>query len=78
VVVGEAAAIEVPVLVANGEVDVCPNPRSEPAAYVSSTDITTFVVPRSGHMHNFAGTRHLLWRRIESWAGGVAPTSAAT
>ena len=78
VVVGEAAAIEVPVLVVNGEVDVCPNPRSEPAAYVSSADITTFVVPRSGHMHNFAGTRHLLWRRIESWAGGVAPTSAAT
>ena len=49
-----------PVLIANGEVDVCPDPRTEPAAYPSSTDITTFVLPRSGHMHNFAGTRQPL------------------
>ena len=56
VVVDEAAAMNVPVLIANGEVDVCPDPRTEPAAYSSSTDITAFVLPRSGHMHNFAGS----------------------
>jgi hypothetical protein len=24
-----------------------------------------------GHMHNFAGTRELFWRRIEAWADWV-------
>jgi hypothetical protein len=56
------------VFVANGEIDVCPDPRAEPAAYGSSGDITTFVLPRSSHMHNFAGTRALLWERLGAWA----------
>jgi len=68
----EAAAIDVPVFVANGEVDVCPDPRAEPAAYVRSPDITTFILPRSAHMHNFAGTRMLLWNRLAAWAQCVA------
>ena len=76
VVVDEAAAINVPVLIANGEVDVCPDPRTEPAAYSSSTDITTFVLPRSGHMHNFAGTREQLWHRLETWAQSIASAKA--
>jgi hypothetical protein len=51
---------------------VCADPRLEPAAYASSPDITIFVLPRSGHMHNFASTRHVLWRRIDAWVRGVA------
>jgi len=68
----EAAAIDVPVLVAVGERDVVPDPRSEPRAYLSSPDITVVVCPGMAHMHNFAGTRTKLWRRIHSWGEGVA------
>jgi hypothetical protein len=68
----EAAAVAVPVLIAMGERDVCPDPHDEPSAYRSSRDVSLFVVPRMAHMHNFAGTRHLLWKRIESWALQVA------
>jgi alpha-beta hydrolase superfamily lysophospholipase len=68
----EAASITVPVLVAVGERDVVPNPWLEPIAFKSSTDISVFVCPRMGHMHNFAHTRHQFWERIHSWGDGVA------
>lgn len=71
-VVDEAARIDVPVLVAVGERDVCPDPRAEPAAYRRSPDISVAIIPAMAHMHNFAGTRAVLWNRIASWAAGVA------
>ena len=72
VVALEAAAITVPVLVANGERDVVPDPWAEPKAYQSSRDVTVYVCPRMAHMHNFAHTRALLWTRIHAWGEGVA------
>ena len=69
----DAAAIQVPVLIAMGERDVCPEPHAEPSAYTGSRDISLFIVPRMAHMHNFASTRALLWSRIEAWARRVAP-----
>jgi hypothetical protein len=48
----EAAAIDVPILVAVGERDVVPNPWLEPFARKSATDITVLVCPRMAHMHN--------------------------
>jgi alpha-beta hydrolase superfamily lysophospholipase len=74
-VVEEASRIDVPVLVAVGERDVCPDPRSEPTAYRRSPDITVSITPAMAHMHNFAGTRTTFWRRIASWAQGVASGS---
>jgi alpha-beta hydrolase superfamily lysophospholipase len=71
-VVHEASMIDVPVLIAVGERDVCPDPRAEPAAYRRSPDITVSITPAMAHMHNFAGTRQILWNRITSWATGVA------
>lgn len=68
----EAASIDVPLLLAMGERDVCPNPQAEPGAYVRARDIALYVVPQMAHMHNFAPTRQLLWDRIESWAQRVA------
>jgi pimeloyl-ACP methyl ester carboxylesterase len=68
----EAAAITVPVLIANGERDVVPDPWAEPKAYQSSRDVTLFVCPRMAHMHNFASTRHAFWARIQAWGEGVA------
>jgi pimeloyl-ACP methyl ester carboxylesterase len=68
----EAATITVPVLVAVGERDVCPDPWMEPMAYKHATDITVFICPRMSHMHNFAGTRELFWARIHAWGTAVA------
>ncbi len=67
----EAAAVRCPVLVALGERDVLVDPPGEPRAYVSSRSVDLFICPRMGHMHNFAGTRELMWRRIEAWADWV-------
>jgi pimeloyl-ACP methyl ester carboxylesterase len=67
-----AAVIECPVFIGCGERDVCPDPWSEPAAYRRSKDITLAVIPRMAHMHNFAGTRNMLWERLSSWMNGIA------
>lgn len=64
----DAAAVKVPVLVANGERDTCPNPHAEAAAYPASQDVSIFIVPAMAHMHNFAGTRQVLWQRLHDWS----------
>jgi pimeloyl-ACP methyl ester carboxylesterase len=70
-IASEAAAVTVPVLVAMGQRDVVADPKGEPRAYLSSTSVDVFVCPQMGHMHNFASTRELLWKRIEHWANWV-------
>lgn len=70
----DAGKITVPVLIANGERDTCPDPHAEPGAYTASPDVMTFIVPRMAHMHNFASSRELLWQRIESWSRLQADT----
>jgi pimeloyl-ACP methyl ester carboxylesterase len=72
VVAQEAASITVPVLIALGERDVVPDPAAEPKAFKSATDISIYVCPRMGHMHNFAHTRQLFWQRIQLWGDTVA------
>ena len=74
IVAAEAASIAVPVFIANGEIDVCPDPLTEPSAYRESPDVATMVLPRASHMHNFAGTREILWQRLEHWAVGIRDT----
>jgi pimeloyl-ACP methyl ester carboxylesterase len=73
----EAASIAVPVLIAVGERDVVPDPWAEPKAYKSAIDISVYVCPRMGHMHNFAHTRTLFWQRLHGWGTGVAELRAA-
>jgi pimeloyl-ACP methyl ester carboxylesterase len=73
----EAALIECPVFVGAGERDVVPDFHAEPSAYVASRDVTTFQVPRMAHMHNFAGSRELMWQRVHAWGSGLSSTSAA-
>ena len=67
----EVRGIDVPVLIAAGERDVCHPLASEAAAYVSATDISLFTLPRSAHMYNFAATRAVLWKRLDEFAGYV-------
>jgi alpha-beta hydrolase superfamily lysophospholipase len=71
----EAASITVPVLIAVGERDACPDVMSEPKAYERATDVTVFVCPRMAHMHNFASTRQSFWARIHAWGEGVVALS---
>lgn len=73
----EAASISVPVFIGVGERDVVPDPWLEPKAFKSSTDISLFVCPRMGHMHNFAHTRYQFWQRLHSWGVAVAASNAA-
>ena len=68
----EAAAITVPVLVAMGERDVSADVKGEPRAYRSAGSVDLYVCPRMSHMHNFAGTRQIFWKRIENFAAWVA------
>lgn len=71
----DAAKVSVPVLVANGERDTCPDPHAEAACYPASGDVSIYIVPTMAHMHNFASTRELLWRRLHSWSRMVAANS---
>jgi len=68
----DAARIIVPVLIANGERDTCPEPHKEPGAYSASPDVSMFIVPTMAHMHNFASTRETLWRRLRDWSQMLA------
>ncbi|MDE8653995.1 hypothetical protein [Novosphingobium album (ex Liu et al. 2023)] len=72
----EAAAITVPVLAAMGVRDLVPDPLGEPRAYRSARSIDLFVCPRMGHVHNFAGTRQLMWERIHAFGEWCAVVKA--
>jgi alpha-beta hydrolase superfamily lysophospholipase len=73
----EAAAVTSPVLVAMGERDVIADPKGEPRAYLSARSVDLYICPRMGHMHNFASTRELFWKRIETWAEWVRVDKAS-
>jgi hypothetical protein len=55
-----AGRVSCPVFIGLGERDSTPSHHDEARAYASSGDITLFVLPRSAHCHNSAGTRHVL------------------
>jgi pimeloyl-ACP methyl ester carboxylesterase len=67
----EAATIAVPVLLGMGERDVCQDPLRELAAFISTRDLALFVGPQMAHMHNFASTRVLLWRRLDAFIAQI-------
>ena len=66
-----AATVEVPVLVAYGDVDVSPAPHLEPSFFTHSRDVSLYVLAGSAHCHNMANTRVLLWDRILGWCDTV-------
>jgi hypothetical protein len=67
-----AATISSPVLAAMGARDVIADAHAEPGAYRASSDVSVYVVPRMGHNHNLATTRHQLWDRVADWGLLVA------
>jgi pimeloyl-ACP methyl ester carboxylesterase len=78
IVAPEAAAIAVPVLSAMGERDLVVDPPGEARAFRSAASFDLFICPRMGHMHNFAGTRALLWERIHRFGDWCAAAKAMT
>jgi len=72
----EAAAIRVPVLLAMGDRDVVADPKGEPRAYLSASSVDLYISPNMAHMHNFAGTRENLWRRLDIWSAWVCEMKA--
>jgi hypothetical protein len=75
---GEAAVIDVPVLLATGERDVCRAPAEELAVFKAATDVSVFVVRQMAHMHNFAATRARLWERLDEFVAHVTRMTAAS
>ncbi|MGW1029095.1 alpha/beta fold hydrolase [Streptomyces sp. NPDC002577] len=72
-----AAAVDVPVFLGYGDIDVSPGPHQEAAFFANSRDVTLYVLAGSAHCHNMATTRHLLWDRLLRWCDtlitGAAP-----
>ena len=75
---GEAAVIDVPVLLATGERDVCRAPAEELAVFKAATDVSVFVVRQMAHMHNFAAARARLWERLDEFVAHVTRVSTAS
>jgi hypothetical protein len=68
----EAARITAPVFLAfGGTADIAPDPRAEPTGYPRSQDITVTCYEDMAHMHNFARTRAIMWRRFHDWTAAV-------
>ncbi len=63
-----AAAVEVPVFLAYGAIDLSPDPPAEVATYPAAPEVTLLRLARSAHSHNLSADRDLLWRRLLWWA----------
>jgi alpha-beta hydrolase superfamily lysophospholipase len=68
----EMAAVDVPVLLALGEHDIAGDPHTIPSCFTGCGDFTLFVLPDTGHNHNVAPDRELLWDRFVVWARSIA------
>jgi hypothetical protein len=63
--------------VVGGDHDITGPPHAIPADFRAAGDLTLYVLAGSGHNHNVAPTRHLLWDRLWSWVLGLAPSQGA-
>jgi pimeloyl-ACP methyl ester carboxylesterase len=69
----QLAAIDVPVFLGLGSKDLTDAIHEIPAQFRSSSDVSLFVLDGSGHNHNVAPNRELLWDRLARWARSVLP-----
>jgi pimeloyl-ACP methyl ester carboxylesterase len=67
----EMAAVDVPVFLGLGEHDIAGDPHTIPACFTACNDFTLFVLPGTGHNHNVAPNRELLWERFAVWARSI-------
>ncbi len=67
----EMAAVDVPVFLGIGEHDIAGDPHVIPSCFTGCNDFTLFVLPGTGHNHNVAPNRELLWERFVVWAQSI-------
>ena len=74
------AAVDVPVFVGVGSLDIAGAAHTIPAAFEASHDVTLYVLEGSGHNHNVDPGRRLLWDRVVAWvrALDLGPHAAGT
>jgi pimeloyl-ACP methyl ester carboxylesterase len=71
----ERASIDVPTFVAFGDDDLVTDYAASLAQYGSVTDAALYVLAGSGHCHNQASGRHLLWNRMLEWLESVSSSA---
>lgn len=70
-VVHEAsAALRMPILIVQSEIDTSPYPWREPAFFSGSDDVTLHVLRGAAHCQNLASSRHQHWQRLDRWIMG--------
>ena len=67
----EMATVDVPVFLGVGDHDIVGDPHAIPACFPACRDFTLFVLPGTGHNHNVAPDREVLWDRLAGWAAQV-------
>jgi pimeloyl-ACP methyl ester carboxylesterase len=68
----ELRAVDVPLFLGVGDADITGPADRLPGDFPGARDLTLYVLAESGHNHNVAPTRQLLWHRIASWIRSVA------
>lgn len=63
----EMAAIDVPILLANGELDFTGPIHEIAAGFASCRDLTLLELPGAGHSHHAFPARLQLWERLAAW-----------
>jgi pimeloyl-ACP methyl ester carboxylesterase len=63
----EMEAIDVPVLIANGDLDITGPIEDIPAGFPKAPSVTTVVLPETGHSHHAFEGRHVLYAALDDW-----------
>ncbi|MEY2425080.1 MAG: hypothetical protein QOI61_652 [Actinomycetota bacterium] len=63
----EMSVIDVPVLIANGELDITGPIEDVPPGFPKSPEVTTVVLPETGHSHHAFSGRVVLYDRLDQW-----------
>ena len=68
----EAAAVEVPVFVGLGELDIAGPPADAPKAFTASQNVQLKVWPKTGHSHFIFAGRAALYDDLAAWANSLS------
>jgi pimeloyl-ACP methyl ester carboxylesterase len=74
----ELELIDVPTFAGMGEIDIAGHVSALPAQIPACRDLTLFTLAGSGHLHNIADTRFVLWERLVRWIASVAGSEMST
>jgi pimeloyl-ACP methyl ester carboxylesterase len=68
----ELDQIYVPTFAGMGEVDIAGHVSALPGQLPACSDLTLFTLAGSGHLHNIADSRFVLWERLLGWIESIA------